>query len=84
MPFDEALEEASLGRVRPKLMTAGSRHPRPHAHAASASAASELERPLAIVMVGGLITSTLFTLLALPSFYAWVGKPKTDDMVETQ
>ena len=39
----------------------------------------ELERPLAIVMVGGLITSTLFTLLALPSFYAWVGKPKDTD-----
>jgi cobalt-zinc-cadmium resistance protein CzcA len=37
---------------------------------------SELERPLAIAMVGGLVTSTLFTLLALPSFYAWVGKPK--------
>jgi Cu/Ag efflux pump CusA len=26
-------------------------------------------------MVGGLVTSTLFTLLALPSFYAWVGRP---------
>jgi cobalt-zinc-cadmium resistance protein CzcA len=33
---------------------------------------SELERPLAIVMVGGLVTSTLFTLLVLPSFYAWM------------
>jgi len=75
MPFHEALKEASLGRVRPKLMTAG---------AAILGlmpmllgiGGSELERPLAIVMVGGLVTSTLFTLLALPSFYAWVGKPK--------
>lgn len=74
VPFAEALREASLGRVRPKLMTAG----------ASilgllpmlfGLAGSELERPLAIVMVGGLVTSTLFTLLALPSFYAWVGRP---------
>jgi cobalt-zinc-cadmium resistance protein CzcA len=32
----------------------------------------EVERPLAIVMVGGLVTSTLFTLLALPTFYALV------------
>jgi len=32
----------------------------------------ELERPLAIVMIGGLITSTLFTLLALPTFYSLV------------
>ena len=76
MPFEEALREASLGRVRPKLMTAG---------AAILGlmpmlfglGGSELERPLAIAMVGGLITSTLFTLLALPSFYAWVGKPKS-------
>ena len=75
MPFAEAIREASIGRVRPKLMTAG---------AAILGlmpmlfgiGGSELERPLAIVMVGGLVTSTLFTLLALPSFYAWVGKPK--------
>ncbi len=76
MPFLEALKEACLGRVRPKLMTAG---------AAILGlmpmlfgiGGSELERPLAIVMVGGLVTSTLFTLLALPSFYAWVGNPKS-------
>jgi cobalt-zinc-cadmium resistance protein CzcA len=33
---------------------------------------TEIERPLAVVMMGGLITSTLFTLLALPTFYALV------------
>jgi len=33
---------------------------------------TEIERPLAIVMVGGLLTSTLFTLLALPTFYLFV------------
>jgi cobalt-zinc-cadmium resistance protein CzcA len=75
LPFHEALREASLGRVRPKLMTAG---------AAILGllpmlfgfGGSELERPLAVAMVGGLITSTLFTLLALPSFYAWVEKTR--------
>lgn len=75
MPFHEALKEASLGRVRPKLMTAGSAilglMPM-----LLGIGGSELERPLAIVMVGGLVTSTLFTLLALPSFYAWVGTPE--------
>ncbi|HBL28088.1 MAG TPA: CusA/CzcA family heavy metal efflux RND transporter [Acidobacteria bacterium] len=71
-PFDEALREAALGRVRPKLMTAGCAilGLLPllvlHLHG------SEIERPLAIVMVGGLITSTLFTLLALPTFYQLV------------
>ena len=75
-PFAEALEEASLGRVRPKLMTAGSAIlgllPM-----LLGFGGSELERPLALVMVGGLVTSTLFTLLALPSFYAWVGGSKS-------
>ena len=33
---------------------------------------TEIERPLAIARVGGLITSTLFTLLALPTFYQLV------------
>lgn len=71
MPFGEAIREASLGRVRPKLMTAGSAilGLMPMLFGIGGS---ELERPLAIVMVGGLVTSTLFTLLVLPSFYAWV------------
>jgi cobalt-zinc-cadmium resistance protein CzcA len=72
-PLRKAVLEASLGRVRPKLMTAG---------AAILGllpmllgfGGSELERPLAIVMVGGLVTSTLFTLLVLPGFYEWMGK----------
>ena len=33
---------------------------------------TEIERPLAIVMIGGLVTSTLFTLLVLPTFYLQV------------
>jgi cobalt-zinc-cadmium resistance protein CzcA len=37
----------------------------------------ELERPLAIVMIGGLVTSTLFTLLALPTFYSLVHHLRT-------
>jgi cobalt-zinc-cadmium resistance protein CzcA len=33
---------------------------------------TEIERPLAVVMIGGLLTSTLFTLLVLPTFYLQV------------
>lgn len=33
---------------------------------------TEIERPLAIVMIGGLLTSTVFTLLVLPTFYLQV------------
>jgi Cu/Ag efflux pump CusA len=32
----------------------------------------EIERPLAVVMIGGLVSSTLFTLLVLPTFYTLV------------
>jgi len=40
--------------------------------ALSASAGAEVQRPLATVVIGGLITSTLLTLLVLPTLYAWV------------
>ena len=33
---------------------------------------SELQRPLAVVVIGGLITSTLLTLVLLPTLYAWL------------
>jgi cobalt-zinc-cadmium resistance protein CzcA len=70
--FDHALREASIGRVRPKLMTAATAIlgllPLLLLHLQG----TEIERPLAIVMIGGLFTSTLFTLLALPTFYLFV------------
>jgi|GEM_PF-4620658 len=34
----------------------------------------EVQRPLAIVVVGGLITSTILTLLVIPSIYRWFAK----------
>jgi hypothetical protein len=36
---------------------------------------SEVQRPLATVVIGGLLTATLLTLLVLPVVYAWLGKP---------
>lgn len=69
MEFEAALREASLGRVRPKLLTAGTAIAGLLPILLSSGGGTELERPLAIVMIGGLITSTLFTLLALPTFY---------------
>jgi cobalt-zinc-cadmium resistance protein CzcA len=72
LPFRDALREASLGRVRPKLMTAGAAI-LGLAPMLAGFGGSELERPLAIVMVGGLVTSTLFTLLVLPAVYSRFG-----------
>jgi heavy metal efflux system protein len=71
-PFEEALREAAIGRVRPKLMTAGTAILGLLPLLVLRLHGSEIERPLAVVMIGGLVTSTLFTLLALPTFYQWV------------
>ena len=68
----EALREASIGRVRPKLMTAGTAILGLLPLLVLRLHGTEIERPLAIVMIGGLVTSTLFTLLALPTFYLLV------------
>lgn len=72
LPFEEALRQASVGRVRPKLMTAICAMLGLLPLVLLPGQGGELERPLAIVMIGGLVTSTLFTLLALPTFYSLV------------
>jgi cobalt-zinc-cadmium resistance protein CzcA len=70
--FETALREASLGRVRPKIMTAATAILGLLPLLVLRLHGTEIERPLAIVMIGGLLTSTLFTLLALPTFYELV------------
>jgi Cu/Ag efflux pump CusA len=67
-PLREAVREASIGRVRPKLMTAGTAILGLLPLLVLQLHGTEIERPLAIVMIGGLATSTLFTLLVLPRF----------------
>lgn len=67
-----AVREASIGRVRPKLMTAGTATLGLLPLLVLRLHGTEIERPLAVVMVGGLITSTVFTLLVLPTFYLQV------------
>jgi heavy metal efflux system protein len=71
-PFREALREASIGRVRPKVMTAATAILGLLPLLVLNMPGTEIERPLAVVMIGGLVTSTLFTLLALPTFYLFV------------
>ncbi len=66
---DEAVREGARVRLRPVLMTAlvASLGFVPMALATSAGA--EVQRPLATVVIGGLVTSTLLTLLVLPVLY---------------
>jgi len=70
-PLGEAVREGAMTRLRPVLMTAlvASLGFIPMAIATSAGA--EVQRPLATVVIGGLITSTLLTLLILPMLYGW-------------
>ncbi|MEO6119066.1 MAG: efflux RND transporter permease subunit [Terriglobales bacterium] len=76
LSFGDAIREASIGRVRPKIMTAACAILGLLPILIFRLHGTEIERPLAIVMIGGLITSTIFTLLALPTFYLLVHKLK--------
>ncbi len=69
--LEEAVVEGATTRLRPVLMTAlvASLGFVPMALATSAGA--EVQRPLATVVIGGLVTSTLLTLFVLPTLYRW-------------
>jgi cobalt-zinc-cadmium resistance protein CzcA len=74
MEVGEAVITGALTRLRPVLMTAlvASLGFVPMAIATGAGA--EVQRPLATVVIGGILTSTFLTLLLLPSLYYWVEK----------
>ena len=72
-----AAEETALNRLRPVLMTALVASLGFLPMALSHTAGAEIQRPLATVVIGGLITSTLLTALVVPAIYPWfVGSPK--------
>ena len=74
-PLDAAIEEGCLTRLRPVLMTAlvASLGFVPMALATGAGA--EVQRPLATVVIGGIISSTLLTLVVLPALYRLAHRP---------
>ena len=75
----DAARDAAEKRLRPVLTTALVASIGFLPMAVSTSAGSEVQRPLATVVIGGLITATLLTLLVLPSLYPVVmdAKPPT-------
>ena len=73
-PLDDAVKRGALTRLRPVLMTAAVAAFGFVPMALATSAGAEVQRPLATVVIGGLVTSTLLTLLVLPTVYAWLGK----------
>lgn len=68
---EDAAYEGALIRMRPVLMTALVASLGFVPMALSTSAGAEVQRPLATVVIGGLVTSTALTLLVLPTLYAW-------------
>ncbi len=70
----EAVIEGAANRLRPVLMTALVASLGFIPMAFNTGPGSEVQRPLASVVIGGLITATLLTLLVLPTIYYWLEK----------
>ncbi len=69
MPVEQAVREGSLSRLRPVLMTALVAALGFIPMALATGTGAEVQKPLATVVIGGLISSTLLTLLILPALY---------------
>ena len=83
----QAVQEGAERRLRPVLMTALIASLGLVPLLTATGPGSELQRPLAVVVIGGLFTSTLLTLVLLPTLYAWIegraqrrlAQPTTED-----
>ena len=76
MGLDEAIIEGAMTRLRPVLMTAlvAALGFVPMAFASGAGA--EVQKPLATVVIGGILSSTFLTLVLLPTLYEWLERRK--------
>jgi cobalt-zinc-cadmium resistance protein CzcA len=72
MPLREAILTGAENRISPVLMTALAALLGMLPLALSSGSGAELQKPLAVVIVGGMFTSTVLTLLVLPVFYSLV------------
>ncbi|AWH27093.1 CusA/CzcA family heavy metal efflux RND transporter [Stenotrophomonas sp. YAU14D1_LEIMI4_1] len=72
LPLLDAVREGALGRLRPVLVTALVASLGFVPMAFNVGAGSEVQRPLATVVIGGIVSSTLLTLLVLPVLYRWL------------
>jgi cobalt-zinc-cadmium resistance protein CzcA len=77
MPLEQALREGALSRLRPVLMTALVAALGFVPMAFNVGAGAEVQRPLATVVIGGIVSSTLLTLLVLPVLYRWLHRERS-------
>ena len=76
--LDEASVQGACLRLRPVLMTAFTTALGLIPLLIATGTGSEVQRPLATVVVGGLVTSTVLTLLVIPALYKWfAARPRT-------
>lgn len=75
-PLDNAVRDGALGRLRPVLMTALVASLGFLPMALNVGAGSEVQRPLATVVIGGILSSTALTLLVLPVLYRWLHRDR--------
>ena len=71
-PVPQAIREGALTRLRPVLMTALVASLGFVPMALNVGAGAEVQRPLATVVIGGIVSSTVLTLLVLPALYSLV------------
>jgi cobalt-zinc-cadmium resistance protein CzcA len=72
----QAAREAAIVRMRPVLMTASVAAFGFVPMALASGSGAEVQRPLATVVIGGLVTATLLTLLVIPTIYSWFADQK--------
>ena len=77
-PLDRALREGALTRLRPVLMTALVAALGFVPMAIATGTGAEVQRPLATVVIGGILSSTLLTLLVLPVLYRFAHRREAD------
>ena len=75
--IEERIKRGTKERLRPVLLTAAAAALGFLPMAISTNAGAEVQRPLATVVVGGLISATVLTMIVLPVLYAWFEEKKS-------
>lgn len=81
-PLEEAIVQGCLRRVRPVVMTSLTTLLGLFPLAVAQGIGAEVQRPLAVVVFGGMLISTLLTLVVLPSLFHWFEDRPTDQNAE--
>ena len=82
LSLEDSIRQGVGARTRPVVMTALMAAIGLLPAALSTGIGSESQKPLAIVIIGGLVTATIFTLLIFPIFYYWSARAKHVSMLQ--